>query len=667
MKFSLPILVSGILLSSTDANARQIIFPQPLSPRIANYTISVSLDANKKMLSGKETLRWLNTSYDRISELRFHLYLNAFKNSKSTFMTESGGQLRGDRMESGGWGWIDVTSMKVRDGEELKSKMEFIHPDDDNTMDQTVFRVPLSRPLLHNQTITIDIDFTAKLPKVFARTGFSQDYFMCGQWFPKIGVYEPAGMRYATKGQWNCHQFHANSEFYADYGVYEVDMTVPKDYVLGATGVLEHDRSNGDSTKTYFYRAEDVHDFSWTASPLYKVVEDQWKHVKIRLLIQPDRLAGQAQRYIQSAKAALQYMDQHVGKYPYPNLTIVDPQWGAEGAWGMEYPTLITGGTLWGVPKGIKWTENVTIHEFNHQYFYGLVGSNEFEEAWLDEGFTQYFENRVMDATYGPKTSFVDLMGFRMGDFESSRSGYTDITNQKIAPTFNYSWEYKAGGYAEMTYYKSTTFLTTLQRMIGDSVMDEVMKTYFERWKFKHPCSKDFIAVVNEVVHRRLGDKFGKDMNWFFDQMLYGTDVCDYELTYVRDDIVFGTRGYVDSAGAKITPREPYDPKKEPTYDSEVLVSRLGEVRMPVDVLVHFNDGKEVREHWDGQARWKKYSYTGTNRAVWAKVDPDNVLAIDVNVNNNSKTSDPLTQPIWKYTVKFLYWVQNIIQYSAIF
>lgn len=667
MKSSQLFLASSLCLFTVIASGRQIIFPQPLSPRIASYVISVSLDAEKKTLHGRETLRWLNTSKDKISELHFHLYLNAFKNSKSTFMTESGGQLRGDRMEAGGWGWIDVTSMNVRNGEELKSKMEFIHPDDDNAIDQTVFRVLLSKPVLPHQTISIDINFIAKLPKVFARTGYSQDYFMCGQWFPKIGVYEPAGMRYATKGQWNCHQFHANSEFYADYGVYDVDMTVPKDYVVGATGILEHERMIGDSTKTCFYHAEDVHDFSWTASPLYKVVEDQWRHVKIRLLIQPDRLKGQAERYLRSAKAALAYLDEHVGKYPYPNLTIVDPQWGAEGAWGMEYPTLITGGTYWGIPSGLRLTELVTVHEFGHQYFYGLVGSNEFEEAWLDEGITQYYETRIMDATYGARTATLDLMGFHMGDFEFTRSGYTGLDNPKIAPTFAYAWDYRAGGYGSMTYSKSTTFLTTLQRMIGNDVMDEVMKTYFDRWKFKHPCSKDFIVVVNEVVKKRLGDKFGKDMNWFFDQVLYGTDVCDYELSGIRNEIVFGTRGLVDSAGIKTTPREKYDPKKALIYESRVLVARLGEVRIPVDVLVHFEDGRETRERWDGQARWKEFKYTRQQKVVWAKVDPDDVLAIDINVNNNSKTTEATSQPIWKYTVKFLFWIQDLLQYSALF
>lgn len=655
----------GLLTSS--ASGSQTIFPQPLSPRIANYTIAVTLDAGKKMLHGKETLVWRNSSRDKISELQFHLYLNAFKNSKTTFMTESGGQNRGFSMEAGGWGWIDVDAMKVRDGEELKSKMEFIHPDDDNTTDQTVFRVPLAKPVLPGKTITVDIDFTAKLPTVFARTGYDQDFYMVGQWFPKIGVYEPAGMRYATKGQWNCHQFHANSEFYSDYGVYDVDITVPKDYVVGATGIQESERAHGDSTKTCVYHAEDVGDFSWTASPLYKVVEDQWKHVKIRLLIQPDRVAGNATRYLESAKAALAYMDTHVGGYPYPNLTIVDPQWGAFGAGGMEYPTLITGGSFWGIPEGIRLVENVTIHEFIHQYFYGMVGSNEFEEAWLDEGFTQYFETRVMDATYGATTSAVDLLGYHMGDFENTRSEYTGLQNPTIAPTFARAWDYKAGGYASMTYSKTATFLTTLQRMLGDDVMDEVMKTYFDRWKFKHPCSKDFIAVVDEVVHKRLGDKFGKNMDWFFDQVLYGTDVCDYKLGAIINQPVFGVRGLVDSAGTKITPHEQYDPKKAQQYECKVLVTRLGEVKMPVDVLVHFSNDKEVREHWDGQNRWKEFTYTGPERIVWAKVDPDNVLAIDVNVNNNSMTEEPVTQPIWKYTVKFLYWMQNVLQYSALF
>ncbi|HLL96887.1 MAG TPA: hypothetical protein VK404_18075, partial [Spirosoma sp.] len=208
------------------------IFPVPLSPRLANYQIDVTLDADTKKLTGRETLTWRNASTDVIQELQFHLYLNAFRNDKSTFMRESGGQLRGDQIDrtgdEGTYGSIDITSMNVRGGPSLT--YQFFQPDDNNRDDRTVIRVPLSKPLGPGETIVLDIRFRAKLPKIFARTGFSRDYFLVGQWFPKIGVYESAGTRYAKQGQWNCHQFHAHSEFYADYGVYDVNITTPKAY-----------------------------------------------------------------------------------------------------------------------------------------------------------------------------------------------------------------------------------------------------------------------------------------------------------------------------------------------------------------------------------------------------------------------------------------------------
>ena len=140
-------------------------------------------------------------------DLWFHLYLNAFKNSKSTFFRESGGQLRGDQMAAGKWGWIDVTSMKLADGRDLLASRRFEHPDDDNGEDQTVMRVQLPDPVPPGGSATLDIDFTAQLPQVFARTGYRRDFYMVGQWFPKLGVYEPAGMRGRTQGAWNWWQF----------------------------------------------------------------------------------------------------------------------------------------------------------------------------------------------------------------------------------------------------------------------------------------------------------------------------------------------------------------------------------------------------------------------------------------------------------------------------
>lgn len=649
------LLLSVSLLLGLAARAQtKPIFAVPLSPRIANYQIDVTLDPDRKTLSGRETLTWRNTSPDVISELPFHLYLNAFRDDKSTFMQESGGQLRGEEIDRESkddpYGSMDIVSINRRGNqtagaESLTRTLQFVQPDDKNRNDHTVARVPLARPLAPGETITLDIIFKAKLPKIFARTGFSRDYFLVGQWFPKIGVYEPAGTRYSTKGQWNCHQFHANSEFYADYGVYDVNITLPQNYQTGATGLLTTEKVNPNGTRTQRWHAEDVVDFAWTASPHFQVVNDQWTGkagtpVVIRLLMQPEHL-HQAKRHLDAAKLALTYFDKHLGPYPFPNLTIVDPPFHGSGSAGMEYPTFITAGTVSFIPEGLRAPEVVTIHEFGHQYFMQLLASNEFEEAWLDEGFNQYYEGRIMDETYGPRASEVDLFGFRMSDFESSRDGYAHQTNPAAGPSFGNTWQLADGQYGVLTYSKTATWLRTLDALVGRSVMDEVMQTYFIRWRWKHPCATNFIAIVNEIVPKRLGTRYGPDMNWFFAQVLYGDQVCDYALTAIVNKKV----------GSQ--------------YESTVRIDRLGDMKLPVDVLIHFENGKEKRMVWDGQSGRKTITSTQSGRVLWAKADPDQKLYIDKNLNNNTFTVSPTQAPAAKYAVKLLFWIQNWMQWLA--
>lgn len=656
------IFAALLLLIIQLAWAQPAIFPQPLSPRIASYDIQVTLDADKKRLAGRETLTWRNASADTIRELPFHLYLNAFKNTRSTFMRESGGQLRGDRIDTdntGSWGWIEVNTLKIRNGADLTSQMRFIHPDDDNADDQTVLQVPLDKPLLPGETIQVDMAFSAKLPQIFARTGFSDNYFLVGQWFPKIGVYEQAGQRYAKQGQWNCHQFHANSEFYADFGVYDVQITLPENFVVGATGLLQTEKTN-NGTKTLTYHAEDVIDFAWTASPRFQVVEDKWQQVSIKVLLQPEHL-NQADRHVQSAKAALAYFDKYVGKYPYPNLTIVDPPFRGSGSGGMEYPTFITAGTFWGLPEGLRAVEGVTVHEFGHQYFMQLLASNEFEEPWLDEGFNSYVETRIMDATYGEKTSAINLFGYRAGDTEFSRNGYVGIENPGIAPNFRYAWQFTDGGYSSLTYSKTATWMHTLDRLVGRRVMDEILQTYFARWKFKHPCATDFIAIVNEITRKRHGNRFGENMQWFFDQVLYGSGICDYKLASVTVNEITQSQGVTERNGKKITLDA--DENSVQPYRSKVTVHRLGEVTMPVEILVHFADGSEIKETWDGQSPTQSFTYDKPQKVTWAIVDPQQKLLIDVNLTNNSYAVRSPQAPLYKYFVKFLFWVQNAMQF----
>jgi hypothetical protein len=503
----------------------------------------------------------------------------------------------------------------------------------------------------------------AKLPRVMARTGYSKDFFLVAQWFPKIGVYESAGMRYAEKGQWNCHQFHARSEFYADFGVYNVDMTVPKDYVVGATGSLQVVDADAE-TKTYFYRAEDVFDFAWTCSPDFVEKEDKWQDVSIRLLVQPEH-ESLSQRYISSAINALDYLDKNVGKYPYNTLTIVDPPMHGAAAGGMEYPTFITGVSFYQMPEGMRAVEMVTIHEFGHQYFMGLLASNEFEEPWLDEGFNSYYEARIMDYYYGEKTAVIDFPFFHFGNFEMQRNSYLGMRNPKIAENFRPSWGFKHGGYGSLTYAKTATWLKTLEGIVGVETMDEIMKTYFERWHFKHPCASDFIDITTEIVRKNHGDKFGKNMNWFFNQVLYGSNICDYKLAFVSNSKIQKELGVFDDKKNWIKPDESKSIQKEDentVYKSRVVLHRLGEVIMPIEILVHFENGEEKIETWDGKDRSFELNYEGTNKVEWAQIDPEEKVFMDENFINNSYTTKPEKTVRHKFGATFMLWVQNVMQ-----
>lgn len=618
-----------LLLISSKIEAQKTIFSTPLSARIANYDIDVKLNTETKTLRGKQTLTWQNTSNDVLNELQFHLYLNAFKDENSTFMKESGGRLRSDTMEKSkeNWGWINLLSCKIRGGENLSNKIQFIQPDDLNEKDRTVIRIPLKKPIQPNETIILDMNFEAKLPKIFARTGFADDYFLVAQWFPKIGVYESAGTRYATRGQWNCHQFHADTEFYADFGVYNVKMTVPKDYTVGATGVFQNERENADGTKTIFYHAEDVHDFAWTASPRYKVYERKWKYVNIKALMQPEH-TGSTERYFDAAIKALEYFEKHLGKYPHPVLTLIDPPLAGEGSMGMEYPTFITCMTSWGMPSGLRYPEIVTVHEFGHQYFQGMLASNEFEESWLDEGFNQYYEGRIMDEAYGT-ASQIDFWGFRLGDTESARMSYVSMKNPKISESFREAWRYPRGTYGVLTYMKTAAWLKTLENMIGRAVMDEVMQTYFIRWRFKHPSAKDFIAIVNEIVPKRIGQKYGENLDWYFEQVLYRANICDYSVKSLKE------KGFT--------------------------IEQLGDIQIPIEILVKFTDGSTKQIWYEGKSFLRSFEFEKPILSV--KIDPQNKILLDLNYINNSQTRKPSALPALKYSAKFMFWFQGFIQF----
>lgn len=653
------------MLFAQQLAAQPALFSQPLSPRIANYDIEVKLEPATRKLYGKERLTWHNKSSDTITELQFHLYLNAFRNGQSTFMKESGGTSRGNKIDKDGWGFIEVERLALASGEELTHALEFIHPDDDNAEDKTVFRVPLPAPLAPNDSIVLHIDFTAKLPQPpFARTGAKEEYFFVAQWFPKIGVF--------LDGKWNCHQFHATSEFFADYGVYNVRMTVPKENVLGATGVEVEVQDHGNGTATHFYHAEDVHDFAWTTSPEYRSHKDfiKTKDVEIRVLMQPDH-DYQWQRHMEAAKIAVEYHQAWYGDYPYPNLTVVDPRRGAGGSGGMEYPTLITAGTSYGMPEGVRAVEMVIIHEFGHNFWYHLLASNEFEESWMDEGINSYTETKIIADKYGPAGDMINLFGLKINNVQMHRMRY--LTAKDYDPTVRSAWGYYNGGsYGTNSYSKPAVLLSTLHNYLGEEMMGKVMRAYVERWRFKHPKTRDFINVVNEVT--------GQDLNWYFEQALFSNLTLDYSVDRVTTRAVSESKGYdFDFSAANDSSMSNGHSKAEASssenesdsvdaqgktkmYASEVRVRRLGQFKFPVEMVATFANGEKVRETWDGQETWRKFQYLKPTKLVSAEIDPESKIVLDVNYTNNSKLVEPTKRGLNKLSARYLFWMQFLLE-----
>lgn len=616
------LLLCGSTLLTLPSWAQTTISDEPLSERRVSYRMDVSLDVASKTISGTQRLTWRNPDDVPVDELQFHLYLNAFRNNQSTFMRESGGVHRGNTADADKpWGGIEVRSMRIADDEgdfgpalptqsnrDLTPAMRFIQPDDGNPDDLTVMAVSLPEAVMPGETIALDIVFESRLPEIVARTGWKvadtgNPLFFVGQWFPKIAVYEVPGQRYvpvtAERGAWNAHQFHENSEFYADFGTYDVSMTVPKDYVVGATGLLD-EQVEGDSTVTVRYTADDVHDFAWTASRDYLEFEQQWKHVTVRALVRPAH-KGQAQRHIDAAIVGLEYFDKWVGEYPYTTLTVVDAIGGANG---MEYPTLITAGTTYGLPMGVRALELVTIHEFGHQYFYGLLASNEFEEAWLDEGMNSYLESRIVDDAYG-EGGVIDLGPLRISDTDFQRLGYTQSSPSRGA-LYTRSWEYTMGDYGKASYAKPATVMNTLERYWGWEQQQEFLKAYYDAWRFRHPTTRDLQDVAESVS--------GEDLDWFFDQFVYGTAVVDYEVHSIAN-----TR------------------RSDDTYRSRVRVHRIYDGVIPVDVSVRFANDSTSTVRWDGTDRWKDLSFSSEHRIEEAFIDPDFDVLLDINRLNNRK------------------------------
>jgi hypothetical protein len=287
----------------------------------------------------------------------------------------------------------------------------------------------------------------------------------------------------------------------------------------------------------------------------------------------------------------------------------------------------------------------------------GILATNEFEDPWMDEGINSFWEARIMDHYWGEKSGMIDHPFLKVSDKTTARSSYVYSPDRQVISNKEFSWNYPSGTYSMMSYMKTSTWLYTMMGIIGEETTNEAFREYYKRWAFKHPAPKDFIDVVSEVVKKNYGDKFGPDMNWFFDQTLYGTGICDYKVAgfwFYRQDTA---KVKADTTEALSNAK----PVADSLYKCLVELQRLGEVMLPVEVLVHFTNGHEVLKSWDGKERYKNLEFMSNSGIKWVKLDPEYKIRMDVNFINNSKTYETDNVPVRKFTNKFISFLQFFI------
>ena len=534
-----------------------------------DHEIHVTLDDRNHILRGYELVSYTNNSSDTLQELWFHLWPNAY----SGFNTAMNRQKVEDEDVSLNYakrpqlGWIDSLDF-IDSNTPLQFKVGEKNPD--------IARVELTRPINPGETRKLEIPFRVVIPEaVFSRCGHLDQAYHITQWYPKPAVYDSNG--------WHPMPNVDQGEYFSEYGNYDVYITLASNYVVGATGGLQTaselewlSQKNTETraltefnlddldippssleNKTLHYHQENVHDFAWFADKRFHVLKDETqlevsgKKIRTWAMFTNNNadLWLDAPGYLSDA---VRYYSLKVGDYPYNQITAVDGLW-ASGV-NMEYPNV----TLVGSPDNAIALDMVIAHEVGHNWFYGILGNNEREHAWMDEGLNTLIEMQYMRAKYPGLKLF---MGGELGDWPLALAKWMNVAHipqdrmnaliaqgvqryGKSQPIDEHSEWFTTVNYGTQSYCKAGVVFDHLRAYVGDTVMDRVMHEYFNQWKFRHPKPEDLQAVAEAEAMQNL--------NWLFDDLIKTNKKLDYAIAGIK-------RNYGDSAILKIRNRGQID------------------------------------------------------------------------------------------------------------
>jgi hypothetical protein len=553
-------------------------FSQGYWQQKVDYKMDVDLNVETNQISGTQVLVYTNNSPDYLNKVYYHLYFNAFQPGSM----------------------MDVRSRTISDPDRrVKDRISKLTPEEEGfqkikylklngkdvqfSIEGTVLTAHLDSEIAPGQSVTFEMEFVAQVPKQIRRSGRDNvegiEYTMT-QWYPKMAEYDRDG--------WHANEY-VGREFYGVWGRFDVNITIDSNYVIGGTGIIQnpkevghgysHTQANTARLKWHFI-AENVHDFGWAADPDYQhdiiKVDDS---LQLHFFYQTDTLAAQWKEIQPDVVRMFKITNKNFGRYPYSDFSIIQ---GGDG--GMEYPmcTMILGH---GSKKGK--VELIT-HESIHNWYYGVLGTNEYRYPWMDEGMTTYAEEfaiNEMDSLNGEGFLKYAYASYR---YLATNSSFIEEPMTTPGDLFNYNKAYSIS-----SYYKGSITQNMLRYIVGDEVYYRAILSYFDTWKFKHPSPNDLLRIMEQ--------ESDMELDWFFEHWVNTLHHIDYKVT-VEEDVM----------GVKIN------------------LTNVGDFPMPVEVKVVFNDGR-VKEYYIPlrQMRGAKNT-TATPLENWAWVVPNYSFVLDV-------------------------------------
>lgn len=493
-----------------------------------NYEIDVQLDDENHILRAFESFRYINHSPDTLSFIFIHLYPNAYKNDRTAFTKQKveSGDTKFYYSKENDRGFIDSLNFRAND---FPINMRYYNTYEDIAV------LELVSPLIPGDSVTITTPFRVIIPKNFSRLGHEGQTYQITQWFPKPAVYDRDG--------WHPLPYLDQGEFYSDFGSYKVSITLPENYVVASTGdlqdasewkflqskTLDNEKDinyylhpnlvSSSKFKTIHYTQKNVHDFAWFADKRFIIEQEKFElgngqKCTALSFITP----GNIEKYQGSAhiiSETVKYLSQHVGNYPYNYVSVVDGPLYAGG--GMEYPNV----AIIGKVSNKQELKTVIIHEVGHNWFQGILGNNERENPWMDEGINTFYENKI-EELLSKKVSEPKIEV--SNDIIYFLNGYA----RKDQPIQDHAEKYTSINYGGVVYSKAAKALTYLEAYLGEDVFEQAMKSYFDTWKFKHPQPADFRNHIEKFTN--------KDVQWFFKDLMYTTDPLDFKIKKISGD-----------------------------------------------------------------------------------------------------------------------------------